>query len=485
MQYPLELEYWRNFMIQHYSDNIEYEILTPTGWQNFEGIIKNENANKNSKRIIFEDGTVITATNDHRFFINNKEVKTANINIGDILDSSSSHDMIVSEIDEIILEDTYDIFNANQHVIVINSIYSHQCDEFAFVPQHVQEEFWSAILPTLSTGGDCIISSTPNGDSDKFAELWRTAELGDSTQGSHETMLKFVPKWIKWDMPPGRDEAFKQGQMSLLGERKWLQEYECAFLGGEGTLLDNRIIIEREKEILDTGVSNVLFKLHEIPFFTQIKAGGTYLMGIDPSTGTGKDYTAIEIVEFPSLEQVMEYRSNTTSSPEIYNLIKKIIKFFTNNECEILFSVENNGVGEGIVSLYTVDEDFPEGADMIHEEGKSRLGFTTSDTVKLKYANKLKMLIEARQLKINSMTLLKELKNFARSGKTYNAKSGSTDDCISAYLIILRILDDLADYDERAYEKLYALAVDDTDDWSVNDIELIDDEFDDSLPFIV
>jgi hypothetical protein len=250
-------------------------------------------------------------------------------------------------------------------------------------------------------------------------------------------------------------------------------------LGGEGTLLDNRIIIKREKEILSKGTSNVLFTIEEIPFFAQIKAGSTYLMGVDPSTGTGKDYTAIELTEFPSMEQVMEYRSNNTRSPEIYALIKKIIKFLTANDCEVLFSVENNGVGEGVIALYENDEEFPDNATMIHEEGKTRLGFTTSDTTKLK----LKMLIESNNLPIHSMTLLKELKNFARSGKTYNAKSGSTDDCISAYLIIIRILDDLSEYDEDAYEKLYALSVAD-DTWTVDDIEMVED-FDDSLPFIV
>lgn len=358
------------------------------------------------------------------------------------------------------------------------------CDELAFVPEHIQEAFWSAILPTLATGGDCIISSTPNGDSDKFAELWRTAELGDSVGSEDEfgSDLKFKPKWIKWDMPPDRDENFKQAQIKLLGERQWLQEYECQFLGGGGTLLDNRIIIKREKEILGAGTSNVLFKIEDIPFFTQIKAGGTYLVGVDPATGTGSDFSVIELVEFPSMEQVMEFRSNTTRSPELYSTLKKILKFLTDNGCEILFSIENNGVGEGMLALYMVDEHFPENAELINESGKDRYGFTTTDAVKLKFANKLKTLIETGSLPIHSMRLLKELKNYARKGKAYEAKKGSTDDCVSAYLIIIRILEEMATYDDEAYQKLYALSVQDADnDWGEDDIEMVgDDEPDDN-----
>lgn len=261
--------------------------------------------------------------------------------------------------------------------------------------------------------------------------------------------------------------------------------HNCEFLGGEGTLLDNRILIEREKEIISQG-SNVLFQIHDVPFFTQIKTGATYLIGVDPATGTGRDYTAIELLEFPSLEQVMEFRSNNTRSSDIYALLRKIIKFLTQNDCEVLFSVENNGVGEGIISLYDVDEDFPDKAIMIHEEGKNRYGFTTTEAIKLKYANKLKTLIETGSLPINSVTLLRELKNYARYGKAYAAKSGSTDDCISAYLIIIRILDDMATYDEEAYEKLYALSIDANDEWSNDDIQMVgDDEFDDGIGYIV
>lgn len=115
------------------------------------------------------------------------------------------------------------------------------CDEFAFVQPHIQEEFWKSMFPTLSTGGNCIISSTPNGDSDKFAELWRTAELNNEVRGDdddgNEQVLQFKSMWIKWDMPPGRDDQFKRDQIAILGERNWLQEYEC--VGGD-TLLTVR-----------------------------------------------------------------------------------------------------------------------------------------------------------------------------------------------------------------------------------------------------
>jgi hypothetical protein len=360
------------------------------------------------------------------------------------------------------------------------------CDEFAWVPDFIQEEFWAAILPTLSTGGSCIIASTPNGDSDKFAELWRQAELSVDLSSGEEysgNELKFVPTWIKWDMPPDRDEKFREGIINLFGMRKWLQEYECHFLGEEGTLLDNRILIERENKILEKN-TNVLFTLENIPFFVPIKMGTTYLVGVDPATGTGSDHTVVEICEFPSLEQVMEFRSNSTRSTQIYELLKKIFMFFTNNECEILFSVENNGVGEGIISLYDNDEELPVNVSMIHESGKARYGFTTTDSIKLKYANKLKTLIENDEFNIHSVTLLKELKNYVRRGKAYEAKRGSTDDCISAILIIIRILDDLAENDEEAYNKLYSLSITKDDYWDNEDMEIIDD-FDDSPPFIV
>jgi len=64
----------------------------------------------------------------------------------------------------------------------------------------------------------------------------------------------------------------------------------------------------------------------EFKFYKQPTTGSTLLVGVDPATGNGEDYTAIEVYEFPSLEQVAEFRSNTTSSVTAYQKLKKLLK---------------------------------------------------------------------------------------------------------------------------------------------------------------
>jgi hypothetical protein len=370
------------------------------------------------------------------------------------------------------------------------------CDEFAFVPYHVQKGFWQSIYPSLTAGEGCIISSTPNGDSDLFAELWRKSELEAEADQltrheikdkledeDNDEVIKFHAKWIKWDMPPGRGEAFKKEKIHILGERAWLQEYKCEFLGGEGTLLDNKVLIDREKQITDSG-QNVLFWIKDFPFFSQIKAGGKYIIGVDPSSGVGDDYSVIEVFEFPSLVQVCEYRTNNTRPAEMYGKLKALIKFLTNADCEIFFSIERNGVGEGMIALWENDVDFPERAEMFHDEGKNKYGFYTTDVIKLSLSTKLKMLHETNSISINSTIMIKELKNYVRRGRAYEARPGMTDDCVSALLIVIRVLEELAESSDEAHRKLYPVSISTDNDWSEDEIHVIDGE-DDYMPVII
>lgn len=337
-------------------------------------------------------------------------------------------------------------------------------DEFAFVKPSIQKEFWTSILPTLSTGGSCIMSSTPNGDSDLFATLWRSAVVSSGMQfededGNTET-LAFSPMHIEWDAPPGRGEKFKRGQIALIGEQKWKQEYECEFLSSEALLIDSVFLAQLTPIIKQTKA----LRVHKgVSFWTEIKRGGTYLIGVDPATGSGRDFSVIEVFEFPSMEQVAEYRSNSMSSPAMYKLLKGLIKHIESYETTIYFSVENNGVGEGIISLYEADETPPELSEFVSEVGATRRGMTTTKKTKMKACLNLKEMLEKNNLKINSKLLLAELKTYIRHAGSYSAQYGSTDDCISAVLIIMRILEEISSYDQTAHDKLHA--IDDDEDW--------------------
>ena len=215
-------------MNQLYANNTEYEILTPNGWEDFEGIFLNQSANKKSRKLIFSDDSFIIGTEDHKFFINQNEVKVKDLKIFDRLDSDNGNLKII-KIEEIVLTDTYEIFNATNHVIIANKIYSHQCDEFAFVRPTIGREFWTSISPTLSTGGKCIITSTPNSDEDQFATLWKGANKCIDSHGN-ETPLGingFKSFRSYWDEHPDRDEKWADEQRAQLGDDRFRREMGC------------------------------------------------------------------------------------------------------------------------------------------------------------------------------------------------------------------------------------------------------------------
>lgn len=215
-------------MNQNYIDNVDYEILTPSGWKSFKGMIFNQGIKKESKKISFEDGSFIIATIDHKFFRNNIEVKVSELIVGDKLDSKESNLSIIS-LESVILEDTYEIFDADGHVILANNLNSHQCDEFAFVAPTIAEEFWTSISPTLSTGGRAIITSTPNSDEDQFALIWTEANNRFDEYGNERDIgiNGFYPFKAHWSEHPERDEVWMQEELGRIGEERFRREFEC------------------------------------------------------------------------------------------------------------------------------------------------------------------------------------------------------------------------------------------------------------------
>ena len=102
-------------------------------------------------------------------------------------------------------------------------------DEFAFIPNHIAEQFFASVYPTISSGKSTkvIIISTPNG-MNMFYKLWHDAELGRNEYTTTE---------VHWSQVPGRDEKWKEQTIANTSERQFTQEFECEFLGSVDTLI--------------------------------------------------------------------------------------------------------------------------------------------------------------------------------------------------------------------------------------------------------
>lgn len=223
--------------------------------------------------------------------------------------------------------------------------------------------------------------------------------------------------------------------------------HNCEFLSSDPLLIDSMVLANLEKSIKQPLYEDLGYK-----FWQKLTSRKTYLIGVDPATGTNQDFTTIQCRDYQDMSLVCEFRSNTLSSPNAYATLKMLLKKINDIGSTCYFSVENNGVGEGIIALYESDETIPESAEFISEEGANRLGMRTENKVKLRTCLVLKQMIENGTFPIVSETMLKELRSFIAQKGNYSAQTGATDDLITGSLVIIRLLGEMATYDQKAFD---------------------------------
>ena len=336
------------------------------------------------------------------------------------------------------------------------------CDEFAFVqPPEKAKEFWTALSPTLSTGGKCIITSTPNSDEDQFALIWTEAQKRFDEFGNEQALGTngFHSFFAHWNEHPDRDEAWAQTERSKIGEERFRREFDCEFLIFDETLI-NAVRLAEMKGI------DPLMTMGQTRWYKDINPNATYLVAHDPSLGTGGDYGAIQVFEMPTMEQVAEWRHNLTPIQSQVKVMREILKYIQERGIErggapqLYYSVENNTLGEAalIVIRDIGEENFPglflsEPIRKGHVR-KFRKGFNTTHRTKITACSQLKNMLETQKMKIYSKPLVSELKTFVATGIGFNAKTGEHDDLISGVLLIIRMASVLADWDPQIYDKL-------------------------------
>jgi len=323
-------------------------------------------------------------------------------------------------------------------------------DEFAYVRPTIAREFWTSISPTLATGGKAIITSTPNSDEDQFAFLWKGAnkcldEYGNTTELGINGFRAFRSYW--WEHPD-RDQAWADQQREALGVDRFKREMDCEFI------IDAETLIAPAK-LLDLEPSEHVYKTGQVRWFNRPQKDKIYVVGLDPSLGTGGDPAAIQIFEAGNTQQIGEWTHNRTTIPEQVRILKDIVNHIyevTQDENQVYYTIENNTIGEAaLISINELGEEnikgyFLSDTSVLTNGRRFRKGYNTTAKTKLTACSKLKNLIESGKMKIHSRALISELKTFVSSGLSYAAKIGERDDLVMATILVVRMLQTLQTY---------------------------------------
>lgn len=432
--------------------NQKYEVLTIDGFKDFEGFRIVE---KPTIKLYF-DGTEIECTSDHKFFSidRNKWVEASDIKEFEEIRSIDNKTMAFVRKEESIIQEVVDLVEVSDtNSFIANGLDAHNClylDEFAFVRPSIAKEFWTSISPTLSTGGKCIITSTPNSDEDQFAQIWKDANKKIDEFGNETAVGKngFSPFKAHWREHPERDDKWAEEERAKIGEERFRREHELEFIIDEETLINSLKLSELE------GVEP-LYKSGQVRWYKKPKKGNIYVVALDPSLGTGGDASAIQVYEANTTEQIAEWKHNRTPIPEQIKLLAEINKQIveiTNEPNNLYYSLENNTIGEAaLISLFEYGEENVKGIMISEPKSMSsgrryRRGFNTTNKTKLAACSKFKNLLESGKLKLYSKTLISELKTFVASGGSYAAKIGETDDLVMSSLLAVRMFQHLQSY---------------------------------------
>ena len=169
-------------------------------------------------------------------------------------------------------------------------------DEFAFVPNHIAEAFFSSVYPTITSGKSTkvIMVSTPHG-MNHFYRYWHDAERGKN---------EYIPTDVHWSQVPGRDAEWKAQTIANTSEQQFKIEFECEFLGSVNTLINPaklRTMVYDEPITRNAGLD----------VYETVQKDHNYIVTVDVARGLGNDYSAFivfDTTEFP-YKVVAKYRN--------------------------------------------------------------------------------------------------------------------------------------------------------------------------------
>ena len=296
-------------------------------------------------------------------------------------------------------------------------------DEFAFVPNHIADQFFSSVYPTISSGKSTkvIIISTPHG-MNMFYKLWHDAERNKN---------EYVTTEVHWSEVPGRDAVWKEQTIANTSEEQFRVEFECEFLGSVDTLISAsklRTMVYEEPINRNKGLD----------IFEEPIEDHQYVISVDVARGVTKDYSAFTVIDTTTIpyRMVAKYRNNVIKPLLFPNIIHQVATAY--NHAYVL--IEVNDIGGQVADIMQFDLEYDNllmcamrgRAGQVVGQGfsgtKTQLGVKMSTTVKKTGCSNLKALIEDDKLLLNDYDVIAELTTFIQKGQAWEAEEGCNDD---------------------------------------------------------
>jgi len=329
-------------------------------------------------------------------------------------------------------------------------------DEFAFVPNHIAEAFFSSVYPTITSGKSTkvIMVSTPCG-MNHFYRYWHDAQRGKNEYTATE---------VHWSEVPGRDAKWKEQTIKNTSEQQFKVEFECEFLGSVDTLISVTKLrnLVFEDPIQNNGKGLVVYE-------NPVK-GNDYIITVDTARGIDHDYSCFivfDITTFPH-KTVARYRNNEIKPMLFPNIIMDTANAY--NQAYVL--VEINDIGEQVASILNYDLEY-ENLLMCAMRGrngqqvgsgfsgsKTQMGVRMTQAVKKLGCSNLKTLMEDDKIETHDYDIIAELTTFVQKKQSWEAEDGCHDDLamclvIFAWLVAQDYFKEMTDTDvrKRIYEE--------------------------------
>jgi len=321
-------------------------------------------------------------------------------------------------------------------------------DEAAFIRDF--EDIWTGLAPTINTGGNVIILSSPHGVGGQYYRLWVEAEANQNG---------FHPIRLAWDVHPEHDQKWFDNETRSFSRRKIAQEYECDFATSGDTFLQPNVLDELRAQIQDpterTGPGGNVW------VWSPPVEGHSYVISADVARGDGQDYSTFHVLDVEDCEVSAEYMGKIPPEEfadvlaewgKRYNgalLVpeQNTFGYFVNKKLSSILNYKKlyykNNKGDPFNYIPLDQNELP--------------GFQTDQKTRVQILTKLEELIRSKVLKTYSRRTYEQLQAFVWHNNKPQAGKDSHDDLVMSLAIAAWLVEGNQGMSEQATAMAYAI----------------------------